>query len=126
MGTWDKAAAEALKVLGKDAKIPDPPKAVVKAMSDFEKAHATFEKARDEIEASILDLQNHNSAVIHALEQNKSKLQKEDFGLKDGDQDKIKKAQDLLTGALDHIIEGWNDGNKGLDELDEHIILLGK
>ncbi len=121
--------ADALKILGKDAKVPDLPKTVLKARSDFDKAHATFKNAQDEIEASILDLQNHSSALSNALEQFKAKIEKEDFGLNSEDkedQGKIKKAVDLLTGGLDEAIEGWNDTVKTLDELDKHVIQLAR
>jgi hypothetical protein len=60
------------------------------------------------------------------LEQFRAKLEKDDFSLNSkDDKDKIKKAEDLLTGELDDAIKDWGDDNKILDELDKHVIQLG-
>src|SRR5271165_5098588 len=120
---WSGAKAKALKVLGKDGKIPDP-KNFDKLKSDWWTAFAAYQQARDDMEAKILDLQKTGTGVQLSMKQFGEKLDSEDFGLDPKSKDdakKIKEAQDILTGFVDGLLTAIDTDVKGLDELDKHV-----
>ena len=126
---WDKAKASALKILGEKAKVPDMAGTVETAHQTFDKAIEEFNKSREECEAKILAMENSNDSVKNAMKQFLATIEKSDFDLDSKSKDdltKIQKARKLLTDALDRYIKGYEKNDKMLDELDKHIIQLGK
>jgi predicted RNase H-like nuclease (RuvC/YqgF family) len=129
MADWDKAKPAALKVLGDGAEVPDLPDTVKKASDEFEKANNEFKKSREDCEAKLLALQNSNDAMRNAVKQFEAKIEKSDFKLDSKNKEalkKIQKARKLLTDTLNVAIKGLTDNDNMLDELDKHLIQLGK
>jgi Fe2+ transport system protein B len=129
-GGWDKWKDQALKILGKDAEVPDWPDVLEKAGDSMDKAREEFNKVREECESKILALQNSNDAVKNALKQFEAKIEKSDFNLKtDNNKENLKKvlqARKLLTDILTTSVKHWEADDKVLDELDKHVEQLGK
>ena len=128
MAEWDKAKAEALKVLGDGAEVPDFPDTIQKAADEMGKASDGLNKSREDCESKLLALQNANDAVRNALKQFEAKIEKSDFKLDSKNKDtlkKIQKARKLLTDRLNRGIKYYNEDDKMLDELDKHLIQLG-
>jgi hypothetical protein len=126
---WDKAAAAAQKIVGKDGKIPDLPASLDKAGDDREKAQDEFDKARDECEDKLVKVQNANDAVKNGTKQFLAKIEKDDLGLdpkKKEDLKKIQQARKVLTDIIEKVIKNNTDDDKMLDELDKHLVQLGK
>jgi exonuclease VII small subunit len=127
--TWEELKAAALKILGKDAEVPEMPDIVQQAADSMQKTQDEFNKCREDCEAKVLALQNGNDSVHNALKQFEAKIEKSDFKLdskKKDDLQKIQKARKLLTGKLNVAIKGYEDNDKMLDEVDKHLIQLGK
>jgi predicted RNase H-like nuclease (RuvC/YqgF family) len=126
---WDKVKAAALKILGKDAEVPDMPDVVQKSADSVTKARDDFDKAREECEGKVLALQNSNDAVKNALKQFEAKIEKSDFKLDIKNKENMKKVQQarkLLTERINAAAKYWEGDDKMLDELDKHIEQLGK
>jgi hypothetical protein len=129
MAIWDDAKAAALKILGKDAEVPDLPDTITQAGTNRTKANGEFDKGREDCEAKVLAVQNANDSLRNALKQFEAKIEKSDFKLdskKKEDLQKIQKARQLLTGKLNAAIKLNEDDDKMLDEVDKHLIQLGK
>jgi hypothetical protein len=127
--TYEAAKAAALKVLGKDAKIP-PPTSAIKTSSDQDgKAFDAFDKSRKDLEAKLLALQNSESAWKNALRQYDDALQGNNFGLDDKDDDdakKIDQAQKLFAAWSNGALAVLDRNIKNLDELDKHLMNISK
>jgi len=126
---WDKSKAAALKILGKDGKIPDMPAGVEKAADSMGKASEALDKSREELESKLLELQNANDGVKNGLKQFLAKVEKDDLGLDSKNKDDLKKIQQarkLLTDRLQAGVKHYDGDDKMLDELDKHVIQLGK
>lgn len=127
MADWDKAKAQALKTLGDGAEIPDLADPILKASKAFTDAQTAFKSSREACEGKLLEVDNANAAMLNALEQFRARIEKNEFKL-DAKKDakKIQQAQKILTGELDGAIKGLKANDKMLDELDKHMIQLGK
>ena len=126
---WDKTVAAAQKILGKDGKVPDMPANVQKSADAMGKTNEEFDKSREEVEGKLVELQNANDAVKNGLKQFLAKIEKDDLGLdpkKKDDLKKIQQARKMLTDRLSAGVKHYIDDDKTLDELDKHIIQLGK
>jgi hypothetical protein len=127
--TWNDAKAQALKILGDKAKIPEPKANLSKLMGDVEKADKEYDASVDVLQAKILALQNTNDAWKNAAKQFDDQVSKNDFGLDAKDADdkkKIQQAQDILSAYLDEQIDTANLNDKNLDELDKHSMAISK
>ena len=127
MADWDKAKEQALKALGDGAEVPDLADSIVKASKAYDDVNTAFKTSREECEAKLLELDNANAAFLNAIEQFRARVEKNDFKL-DAKKDakKIQQAQKLLTGELDGAIKQLKANDKTLDDLDKHMIQLGK
>ena len=126
---WDKSKAAALKILGSKGKVPDMPGPVEKAAEGMGKANDELDKVREDMEAKVLALQNANDAVKNGLKQFLAKMEKDDLGLDSKSKDDLKRIQQarkLLTDRLQAGVKHYETDDKMLDELDKHIIQLGK
>ena len=126
---WDKAKADALKILGNKGEVPDLPGSVDSAGDTLGKANGEFDKAREALEAKVLAVQNANDGVSNSLKQFRAKIEKSDFKLDSKDKDdqkKIQQARDALVGVIDDAIKAYADDDKMLDEVDKHLEQLGK
>ena len=126
---WDKTKAAAMKILGKDGDVPDPPASVQKALDDFSKAYESFKKTSADIEKDILALENANDGIKNALKQFEATFAKSDLGLdskKKEDVKKIAQAHKILLDRTNQGIKHSADNDKQFDELDKHVIQLGK
>jgi hypothetical protein len=126
---WAKAKADALKILGSKADVPDPPDTIQKAHETLTKAWEEFNKSRTDIEAKSLAVQNANDAVINAMQQFMAKIEKADFKLDSKNKDELKKIQQarkLLTDVTNVPLKDYKDDDKMLEQLDKHIEQLGK
>jgi fumarylacetoacetate (FAA) hydrolase family protein len=127
MSGWDKARAEALKILGDGAEVPDLPDTVVKGQDALDEAAKVFKTAREDCEAKLLETDNANAACMNAAQQFRARIEKNVFNL-DAKKDakKIQQAQKLLLARLDDGLKALQRNDKMLDELDKHMIQLGK
>jgi triphosphoribosyl-dephospho-CoA synthetase len=127
MADWGKASADAMKILGDKAKIPPVPAAVNKACAAFEKATTAFLAARDACADKLLEVENTNDAVGNALKQFSAVIDKEDFNLDaKADAKNIQQAQKILQDSLTESAKKVAKNDKDLDELDKHLIQIGK
>ncbi len=125
---WNASSAKAQKILGKDAKIPQP-KFLSKAGSEYTAAWAAFMKARQDLEAKVLDMQNLESKMKNTFKQFEDSIEETDFGLDEKNKDdakKIKDAQAILMGYCDTVIGFRDEAIKNLDELDKHLMNIAK
>lgn len=127
--SYDKAKSAAEKILGKSAKVPDLPPTVEKAIEARAKAVEQFNKSREDLEAKLVDVQNANDAIRNQTKQFEAKMEKEAFGLDPDSKDdakKIQQARKLITDVLKTGVKNLADADKDLDEVDKHVIQLGK
>ena len=127
MADWDKAKAQALKVLGDGAEVPELADPIVKAQKAFDDATTAFKASREACEATLLEMDNANATFLNSFEQFRARVEKNDFKL-DAKKDakKIQQAQKILTAELDLVIKLLKVNDKTLDDLDKHMIQLGK
>jgi hypothetical protein len=126
---WDKSRQAALKILGDKGEVPDLPDTINQGGDDFDKAAGEFKKSREDCEAKLLAMENVNDAQRNAVKQFLAKIEKSDLGLDPSSKDdlkKIQKARKQLTDTLDASVKHFTDNDKILDELDKHLIQLGK
>ena len=126
---WDKTKAAALKILGKDGDVPDPPANLLKAVDSVKSTDDNFNKGREDLEAKILAMQNANDATKNSLKQFQASLTKSDYGLDPKNKDDAKKIEQARKIILDRLTVGFKrvaDNEKFLDELDKHLIQLSK
>jgi hypothetical protein len=125
---WNASAAKAQKILGKDAKIPQP-KFVGKAAADWAAAWVAFKKAREDLEAKVLDMQNLESKMMNTVKQFEDSIEETNFGLDEKNKDdakKVKDAQAILMGYCDAVIAVRQQAIKDLGELDKHLMNINK
>jgi predicted nucleic acid-binding Zn-ribbon protein len=124
---WDNAEKQALKILGDKGKIPDPK---LKSYNEAAaKAWNAFDKARDDIEAKLTDLEGAFEKISSAIDQYEAKLEKDNLGLNPKDKDEAKKidqAKDILLAEVKTTEKAWEDEIKDLKEVARHVIQLGK
>lgn len=128
MASYEKAKDEALKILGKDATLPDD-KLITKGSNDVRKAHDDFAKARDSFENKLTDYQGDLEGYITAIEQLEARVDKDDFNLDTKNKDdakKIKAAQDVLDDYLKDHEKMIDSVRKAMKEVGRHLIMLGK
>ncbi len=126
-GDWNTAKAAAMKVLGDKAEVPDLPSTITKAEEAFEKSSAAFDKSRADCESALLDVQNALSAVKNAGKQFTASIEKSDFELDSKtDAKKIQQGQKILLTSLQGSSKNIDDNDKILDELDKHLVQMGK
>jgi hypothetical protein len=121
---WSTTKAKVQKILGKDAKIPEP-KSLKKVRDDMWSAFAGYQKSCGDLEDKILALQKAGASVKLTLKQYGDEIDDEAFGLNEKDKEdakKIKGAHDLLKGWADDLEKGIDDEIDELDELDKHVI----
>ena len=121
---WSTTKAKAQKILGKDAKVPEP-KSLKRVRDDWWSAFADYQKSCGDLENKILALQKAASSVKLTLKQYGDEIDDEAFGLDEKNKDdakKIKEAHDILKGWADDLEKGIDDEIDELDELDKHVI----
>ncbi len=126
---YEKTKAAALKVLGKDAKVPDLPPAMEKALDTWEKANTEFDASREALEAKLVEMQTANDGLKNLGNQFGAKMAKEEFGLdpkSKEDAKKIAQAQKIFHDYCSNGSKVVTTNNKALDEVDKHVIQLGK
>ena len=126
-GKFEEAKKQAIKILGKDAKMPKEKADFVKIFTETTKLIAAFEKSRTDLEAKILAMDNNISAVANAIKQTEAIFDADDYGLdpkKKDDLKKIKDAQDLIGKFLDQMRASTEAYGKDVEELDKHVIQL--
>ena len=125
--TWDAAQKQALKILGAGATVPDKPNTITKALADWDKVGAEFKSAREACEEKVLAMDNANSALVNAMEQFRTRIEKNNFELDPKkDQQKIDQARKLLLADIDGSLKQGKDNDKVLEELNKHLIQVGK
>jgi hypothetical protein len=123
---WDNAEKQALKILGDKGKIPEPKMKTYYAGAA--KAWDAFDKARDDIEAKLTDLEGAFEKVSSAIDQYEAKLEKDDLGLNPKDKDDAKKIDQAMGILLDWVKsseKAWEADIKDLKQIARHVIQLG-
>ncbi len=127
--TWESSKAAAMKILGKDAKIPEPKVDVNKLSADYMKASKAFDKARDDLDAKVLDLKNANDGIGNYAKMMMNQIDKADFGLDEKNKDdakKIDQAQKILSDFVKSRQDIFTKNDSDLDELDKHLANIAK
>ena len=127
--TLDDAVTAAKKVLGDKAQIPEPKSDPEKLADDLEKAFDEFKTSCDDVEAKLLAYEDAISDYKNAQRQNAAVFAKADFGLDEKSKDdvkKIKQAQKIFDSYFASDAAEVDKELKGTDELDKHLIQLGK
>jgi hypothetical protein len=125
----EEIKAKATKILGKDAKIPPEKGDFDKNFSDGAKLVDAYNKSREDLEDKILALENSISGFINGLKQSAAVYEKDNFGLdpkKKDDAKKIKQAQQMFSSFFSSELSSMTTKTKDIDELDKHVIQLGK
>jgi hypothetical protein len=127
---WDKAVADAKKILGPSAKIPDKKMdGAFKAADEASKAWDGLGTLREGMKKKILEVQTADSKVENTLKQAEDEFDNEDFGLDDSkpdDKKKIDSAHKIFDKFFDDAQKNFDENNKNLDELDKHLINIAK
>src|SRR5689334_1328641 len=124
MPGWDKAAADAAKVLGEGADIPKPKANIDKAVQNEAKQWGDFVKARESLEDEILGLIDASGQVADAVEQFRDVISESSFGLdlkKKEDLKKIQQARKIMLALLDKHIATVKENAKNERELNKHL-----
>lgn len=127
--SWDTTKAAAMKILGKDGKIPEPKASYKKGLADEQKAYDAFDKLRKQLEDQLLALQDANSAGRNAVRQLGEIFDKSDLGLDPKDKEaskKIDQAKKILLDWIEEQQSALEANDKNYDELDKHLINISK
>jgi hypothetical protein len=127
---WDKALADAKKVLGNSAKVSDKRMQVtISSAVDANKLWDAFNAMREAMKKKLLDLQNAESKVKNSLVQADDEISDDDYGLdpkKPDDKKKIDQAQAIFSKFFKEKQKNMDDNIKNLDELDKHLMDIQK
>jgi hypothetical protein len=127
---WDKTLADAKKILGTGAVVPVGKMAgVTKNLAEYNKAGDGFVTLRETLEKKLLELENGASKVKNSLGQAADEITDDDYGLdpkKPDDKKKIDQAQALFKAFFKGKQQDVADMFKTIDDLDKHLIQLGK
>jgi len=128
--SWDKAVADAKKILGNSAKIPTAGiQTVLKRAEELNKVWDRFDDTREVLKKQLLEAQDTRSKIKNALVQGQDQISAEDFGLDEKDPDdkkKIDQAQAIFQKYFATAEKFQDDVIKNLDELDKHLMNLSK
>jgi hypothetical protein len=108
MGVWSDAVAAAHKLLAKDGKLPKPRVDPATMNPLIEKAWGPFDKARENLEKAVLDLENALSQAKNTYKQYGDLVDGQNFGLKEDDP-KDKKRIDDVTGIITKALQALED-----------------
>lgn len=100
---WDKARAEAKKLLGDKGQVPDMPSALSGGIDKGRDTADAMKSALADMQSRLVDLQKACGDVVRAGQQFQSSLAKESFGLDPKNADdakKIQKARAVLDAYL--------------------------
>jgi hypothetical protein len=125
----DDVVAEAMKILGKDAKVPTVDKFVQKPSSDRAQAGTDFTKNVNDLNTSLVAYQNACSSLVNGVEAYINIIAKEDFGLDSKKKDDVKKiaqAKKILTGFYTEAKKGIEGDVKSLDGFDKNLAAFTK
>ncbi|HUB83501.1 MAG TPA: hypothetical protein VMB03_32100 [Bryobacteraceae bacterium] len=123
---WNKAVADAKRVLGNSAKIPT--KRVDDVLKDAVIAHKAFDGLdvlREQMKKKILEVQTADSRVDNGLGLAADEMDDEDFGLdskKPDDKKKIDQAHQIFANFFKIAQKNFEDDAKNLRELNKHLI----
>ena len=122
---WDSVVAEARKVLGKDAKIPDKKMAFVRqALAEEKKAADSFRTMRESAQKQLLADQNLVSNYRNLVVQLANDLLYANFGLDPGkpeEKKKITQAREEFKKFIQDLFDYTEDTTKQLVELRRHL-----
>ena len=121
---WSTTKAKVQKILGKDAKIPEP-KSLKRVRDDLWSAFAGYQKSCGDLEDKILALQKAGASVKLTLKQYGDEIDDEAFeapARNKEDAKKINGAHDILKGRADDLYTGIDDEIQEQDDLDKHVI----
>jgi hypothetical protein len=100
---WDKARADAKKLLGDKGEVPEMPDALSGGIDKGRDTADAMKSVLSEVQAKLVDLQKACGDVVRAGQQFQSSLAKETFGLDPKNADdakKIQKARAVLDAYL--------------------------
>jgi len=126
---WEDAKVEAKKLLGKEGKVPKLRVDPSSLAPELNRIWDAFNKARSEVEAKLLDLQDGYSKAKNAAKQCGDVIDGDDFGLNQDDPKDKKRIAEVTKVLLDGLsdIEGVCDSYVSeLGKLDTLISNLRK
>ena len=124
---WNKAKAQAEKVLGKDCEVPAMSGSIGKAVTGFNDNLKAFFAARDTLSDAMLNLDNANAGLLNALQQFRATIEKNNFNLDAKTEAKnIAQARKILLGSIDGEVDACKVVDKSLDDLTKHVTQLNK
>ncbi len=100
---WDKARADAKKLLGDKGEVPEMPSALSTGIDKGRDTADAMKSVLSEVQAKLVDLQKACGDVVRTGQQFQSSLAKENFGLDPKNADdakKIQKARAVLDAYL--------------------------
>ena len=127
---WNKTVADAKKILGNTAKIPEQRvQLAIKFALESNKVWDGFNALREAMKKKILEQQNADSKVMNTLHQAWDEIQESDFGLDDSkpdDKKKIAQATAVFNKFFTDTKKTWDENDKNIDELDKHLMNIAK
>ena len=126
---FDKAKANAMKILGKDAKFPKLPGDLTKDKAGFSKANGDAIGARDQFEKDLLASKQAIDRVIDTAEAYKDVFEGSDFGLDPKDKAQKKQIDDatkVLTDAMDEELKKMQPTKAVLEQVFKVIASVKK
>lgn len=128
--TWNKAVADAKKILGNNAVIPNAlMQRTIKISADSDKVWATLTALREAMKKKILEQDDADSKVVNSLRQASDEISEHDFGLDDKKADEKKKlgqVQAVFDQFFKNVERVWKQNADDLEELDKHLMNLQK
>ena len=127
---WNKTVADAKKVLGNTAKVPEQKvQLAIKFALESNKVWDAFNVLREAMKKKILEQQNADSKVMNTLHQAWDEISESDFGLDDSkpeDKKKIAQAVAVFDKFFTETKKTWDQNDKNIDELDKHLMNIAK
>jgi len=125
---WNKATADAKKVLGSNANIPNGRMSdALKAMQDFHSVGRGFKSARDALDKSITEMQKAISKVQSALNEADKEVTAAKYHLdpkKPDDKKKIDQADVIFEKFFSQWTKLAGEHIKFLDDIEKHVDLM--
>ena len=126
---WDKARADAKKLLGDKGEVPEMPSALSNGIDKGRDTADAMNAVLSQVQAKLVELQKACGDVVRAGQQFQSSIAKESFGLdpkNPEDLKKIQKARAVLDAYLSRASKGTADALTPMAKFENAVTSFSK